>query len=71
MTQRPEHRVEKDLPDAVPAPETMPEQETWARKRAHQTADIQAMKEGKVTQAQMSWFCGGRGKRLKAIDSPL
>lgn len=49
----------------------MPEKEVWARKRARQTADIQTMKEGKVTQAQMSWFSAGRGKRLKAIDSPL
>jgi hypothetical protein len=29
------------------------------------------MKEGKVTQAQKSWFSGSRGTRLKAIDSPL
>ena len=49
----------------------MPEQELWARKRARQTADIQAMKECKVTQAQMSWCSGGQGTRPKAIDSPL
>jgi hypothetical protein len=29
------------------------------------------MKENKVTQAQMNWFSGGRGKRFKAMDSPL
>jgi hypothetical protein len=41
-----------------------------SQKRARQAAETQAMKEGKVTQAQMRWFSGGRGKRLKAIDSP-
>ena len=49
----------------------MPEQELWTWQRARQTADIQAVKVGKVMQAPMNWFSGCRGKRLKAIDSPL
>jgi hypothetical protein len=42
-----------------------------SQKRARQAADSHVMKEGKVTQAQMSWFSGGRGQRFKAMDSPL
>lgn len=71
MTKRPEQRVEKDRPEAAPAHEPMPEQELWVRKRARQTGDIPVIKEVKVTQAQMSLFHGGLGKRLKAVDSPL
>jgi hypothetical protein len=57
--------------DAVLAREVVPEAELWATKRARQARDIQALREGKLTNAQTSWFSGGRGKALKAINSPL
>jgi hypothetical protein len=71
MTKRPERRVEMERLKLRQRMRPCPNKSYLAPKRARQAADIQAMKEGKVTQAQMSWLSGGRGKRLKAIGSPV
>lgn len=42
----------------------------WAFKRQKQQHDIAAAAGGKVTQAQLSWFSGGKARGLKLIDSP-
>lgn len=62
--------MEKELLDAVATLRPC-WNKNYGRGSVRQTADIQAMKEGKVTKTQMSWFSGGHGKHLKAIDSPL
>ncbi|WP_234193018.1 MULTISPECIES: ParD-like family protein [Pseudacidovorax] len=42
----------------------------WAFKRQRQQQDIVAATDGRVTQAQLSWFSGGKAQSLKLIDSP-
>lgn len=42
----------------------------WAFKRQRQRLDIAAAADGQVTQAQLSWFSGGKARDLKLIDSP-
>lgn len=42
----------------------------WAFKRQRQQRDIAAAADGKVTQAQLSWFSGGKARGLKLIGSP-
>ncbi len=48
-----------------------PEAELWARKRAQQQRDIASIEQGQATNASMSWFSGGRGRRAKVKNSPL
>lgn len=42
----------------------------WAFKRQRQGHDIAAAADGKVAQAQLSWFSGGKARGLKLIGSP-
>lgn len=42
----------------------------WTFKRQRQQQDIAAAADGKVTQAQLSWFSGGKARGLKLIGSP-
>ena len=44
--------------------------ELWAFKRRRQQQDFLAVSEGKVTQGQLSWFAGGKARKLRLIDSP-
>ena len=42
----------------------------WAFKRERQHRDLRAAASGQLTQEQLSWFSGGKARRLKLIDSP-
>ncbi|WP_295539570.1 hypothetical protein, partial [uncultured Pseudacidovorax sp.] len=42
----------------------------WTFKRQRQQQDVSAAAAGKVTQAQLSWFSGGKARDLKLIGSP-
>jgi len=46
------------------------EDDLWRFKRQRQEADLTALREGRVTQDQLSWFSGGKARRLKVIGSP-
>jgi hypothetical protein len=47
-----------------------PEDELWAQKRARQAKDLEMVRSGRATNAQMSWFSDGRAKAARAVDSP-
>ncbi len=49
---------------------TLPDHEMWASKRAQQAKDVDAVRSGRQTNADMSWFSGGRAKAAKLVDSP-
>jgi hypothetical protein len=46
------------------------DEDLWRFKRQRQEADLAALVEGRVTQDQLSWFSGGKARKLKVIDSP-
>ena len=52
------------------APRDRGDAELWRFKRARQSQDLQAAREGRVTHRHLSWFAGGKAKRLRLIDSP-
>lgn len=45
------------------------EAELWQFKRQRQKADLQNARSGRVSQGQLSWFSGGKARRLKVIGS--
>ena len=49
---------------------TMPEAQMWAEKRARQERDLEAVRSGKVSGQQMSWFSDGWARTAKLVDSP-
>jgi len=52
------------------APTGAGDEELWKFKRQRQETDMKALGEGRVTQDQLSWFSGGKARRLKVIGSP-
>ena len=42
----------------------------WAFKREQQQADLENARSNRVTQDQLSWFSGGKARKLKLVDSP-
>ncbi len=42
----------------------------WAFKRQRQQSDLENAQSGRVTQDQLSWFPGGKARKLKLINSP-
>ncbi len=42
----------------------------WTFKRQRQQADLENARSGRVTQDQLSWFSGGKARKLKLINSP-
>lgn len=47
----------------------IPEQALWDYKRVSQERDLGNVRAGRSTNAQMSWFSGGRAKATKLVDS--
>lgn len=44
--------------------------ELWQFKRERQKADLRSARSGRVSQEQLSWFSGGKARRLELIGSP-
>lgn len=45
-------------------------QEPWAFKRRLQAQDLQNVRSGRLTGADLSWFSGGKAKKAKLVNSP-
>ena len=46
------------------------ERDLWAYKRKRQAQDLQHVRSGRLSNAQMSWFGGGKAKAAKLVNSP-
>lgn len=42
----------------------------WKFKRQRQKADLASVRAGRLSQDQLSWFSGGKARRLKIFDWP-
>ena len=54
----------------IQAPRDRGDADLWRFKRARQAQDLQAVRDGRVTQRQLTWFAGGKAKLLRLINSP-
>lgn len=48
-----------------------PPESLWAAKRAAQRRDLEAMRSGRVSSRELSWFGGGRARNAVIEGSPL
>lgn len=44
--------------------------ELWQFKRQRQKSDMSSARSGRVSHDQLSWFSGGKARRLKIIGAP-
>lgn len=45
-------------------------QDLWAFKRQRQAADLRNVAAGRASNADMSWFSGGKARAARLVDSP-